>query len=130
MMTGQPYKSPEAAAAPAAAEKAQTTDGTQTTTTVPVSSSAAAVRGVSTVSARLQRQRLANQLYKDAWTAIDPSLKGSITPRELLDKVAPLAGLEGNITDADLEDMMGGPSADGEAKITCKSDDVAQPSQG
>lgn len=114
MMTGQPYKSPETVA-PAAGEngQAQQTDGMPST----VSSSAAAVRGVSTVSARLQRQRLANQLYKDAWMTIDPTLKGSITPAELLDKVAPLAGLD--ITDADLQEMVD-PSVNGDGRITCE----------
>lgn len=121
MMTGQPYKSPEAAApAPAAAGEKETVDGTQTSATS-LSDAAAAVRGVSTVSARLQRQRLANQLYKDAWTAIDPSLKGALTPDELRDKVAPLAGLEpGSLSDVDLEEMMGGPAAHGDGRITCK----------
>lgn len=146
MMTGQPYKSPEAAAAPAAAQEAPAQaaaatddDGTQTTSTTEtttlgtsqepapalVSPSAAAFRGVSTVSARLRRQRLANQLYKDAWAAVDPSLGRALTPRELRDQVAPRAGLEaGDLTDADLEAMMGGGSlpADGEeGTITCKS---------
>lgn len=141
MMTGQPYKSPEAAAAappaaPAAQEDAAATDddGTQTSTTTLgtrqepapalVSPSAAAFRGVSTISARLRRQRLANQLYKDAWAAVDPSLGRALTPRELRDQVAPRAGLEaGDLTDADLEAMMGGPlPADGEeGTITCKS---------
>lgn len=142
MMTGQPYKSPEAAAAPAAAQEAPAQaaavatddDGTQTSTTTLgtspepapaalVSPSAAAFRGVSTVSARLRRQRLANQLYKDAWAAVDPSLGRALTPRELRDQVAPRAGLEaGDLTDADLEAMMGGPPADGEeGTIMCKS---------
>lgn len=122
MMTGQPYKSPDAATPAAAGEKETVTvDGTQTSA-ISLSDAAAAVRGVSTVSARLQRQRLANQLYKDAWTAIDPSLQAALTPEDLRDKVAPLAGLEpGSLSDADLEEMMGGPAvANGQGRITCK----------
>ncbi|KUI60823.1 Calmodulin [Cytospora mali] len=87
MMTGQPYKSPEPAAA-TTGEKKTEIDGTLNITV----SSAAAVRGVSAVSAKLQRQRLANQIYKDAWMEIDPSLKGSITPTELK-QVAAKTGL-------------------------------------
>lgn len=113
MMTGQPYKSPDAVAAPAA--KAGT-DGMPSTPTG-TSSSAAAFRGVSTVSARLQRQRLANQLYKDAWTAIDPTLKGFITPGELLDKVVPqVRGLD--VTEADLQELVD-PSVEN-GRITCE----------
>lgn len=112
MMTGQPYKSPEV---PAAASPAEKTDGTQPAVAANANA-AAAVRGVSTVSARLQRQRLANQLCKDAWTASDPTLKGTLTPRELLDKVCPLAGLT-DVTEADLEELHG---VGDEGGITCK----------
>lgn len=111
MMTGQPYKSPEAAG-PAAGES-----GEQVQTDGMPSTSVAAVRGVSTVSARLHRQRLANQVFKDAWMVIDPTLKGSITAGELLDKVAPRAGLD--MTDADLQEMVD-PSANQDGRITCE----------
>ncbi|ROV93864.1 hypothetical protein VMCG_08770 [Cytospora schulzeri] len=101
MMTGQPYKSPEpgAAAAAAAGEYKTETDGTPSIAV----SSAAAVRGVSTVSAKLQRQRLANQIFKDAWLEIDPTLKGSIPPTELK-QIAAKTGLV--VTDPDLEEMV------------------------
>ncbi|KUI64238.1 Calmodulin [Cytospora mali] len=104
MMTGQPYKSPEPAAA--TGEKKTETDGTLNITV----SSAAAVRGVSTVSAKLQRQRLASQIYKDAWMEIDPSLKGSITPTELK-QVAARAGLV--VNDSDVEEMVDPTNGEG-----------------
>ncbi|ROV97168.1 hypothetical protein VPNG_08789 [Cytospora leucostoma] len=110
MMTGQPYKSPEpdtSVARPRDNEKE--TGGTPSE----VVSSAAAVRGVSTVSAKLQRQRLANQIYKDAWIEIDPSLKGLITPTELK-QVAAKAGLA--VTDSEIEGMVY-PANGGEVRI-------------
>lgn len=89
MMTGQPYKSPEQPA-PAATTTGETKsdEGTPISTSQ-VSGSVGALRGVSTISAKLKRQRQANQVYKDAWMATEPTLKGSITPSELLWKVAP-----------------------------------------
>lgn len=111
-MTGQPYKSPGTAVA--AGENKAETEGT---TSIAVSS-AAAVRGVSTVSARLQRQRLANQIFKDAWLEIDPSLKGSITPAELK-QVAAKTGLP-TVTDSDIEDMVDPIAGEGR-NISCKN---------
>ena len=111
MMTGQPYKSPESAAA-AGGDKTET-DGTPGLAV----SSAAAVRGVSTVSAKLQRQRLANQVYKDAWMAIDPSLKGLLTPAELK-QTAARAGLV--VADSEVEEMAD-PAKGEEASISCES---------
>lgn len=92
MMTGQPYKSP----APAA-----TTEGTPSTTTT----SAAAIRGLSTMTARLQRQRNANQVYKDAWTALDPSLEAVLSLAQLAQVVERVPGL--GVTEADLEELVG-----------------------
>ena len=113
MMTGQPFKSPEPAAAAAAAGGGKTeTDGTPSI----VVSSAAAVRGVSTVTAKLQRQRLANQIYKDTWKEIDPSLKGSITPTELK-QVAARIGLV--VTDSDVEEMVDPANAEGLVSCEC-----------
>lgn len=112
MMTGQPYKSPEPAtgiASPRNNDKE--TGGTPSE----VVSSAAAVRGVSTVSAKLRRQRLANQIYKDAWMEIDPSLKGLITPTELK-QVAAKTGLA--VTDSEIEEMAD-PANGGEVRIPC-----------
>lgn len=97
MMTGQPYKSPEPAAAAVGEDKTKT-GGTPSIAV----SSAAAIRGVSTVSAKLQRQRLANQIFKDAWMEIDPSLQGSITPTELK-QIAAKTGLV--VTESDVEEM-------------------------
>lgn len=107
MMTGQPYKSPEAA--PAAEETAATTktEGTPSTTVH------SAVRGVTALSARLRRQRLANQVYKDAWTATDPTLEASISPDELAVVVA-AAGLA--VDGADLAELVESSSGG----ITCK----------
>lgn len=80
MMTGQPYKSPEQPAAATAGET-KSDEGTP--------NPFQAIRGVSALSAKLKQQRVANQVFKDAWLAIEPTLKGSITPSELLWKVAP-----------------------------------------
>lgn len=124
MMTGQPYKSPEAPAA-----TATTAAGTQEAsaaeegmpspplTSPGISATGAALRGVSTFSAKLQRQRLANQVYKDAWRASEPTLTGSITPAELLGKVVPaVPGLvveEGDVAAlVDPEDAAGGISCE------------------
>lgn len=109
MMTGQPYKSPEQPASAAAGET-KSDEGTPTVSSI--------ARGVGTMSAKLKRQRLANQVFKDAWLATEPTLKGSITSSELLWKVAPLVpGLlinEGDIADlVDLEDAAKG--------ITCEA---------
>lgn len=110
MMTGQPYKSPEPAAA--AGEGTTTgTDGTQAS----IVGSVAAFRGVSNVSALLKRQRETNRVFKDAWLEIDPTLKGSITPGEM-EQVATKAGLV--VTAADVEGMI--DPANGEGKITCE----------
>lgn len=105
MMTGQPYKSPEPAAATTG------TDGTQAS----IVGSVAAFRGVSNVSALLKRQRETNRVFKDAWLEIDPSLKGSITPSDL-EQVASKAGLV--VTADDVEGMT--DPANGEGKITCE----------
>lgn len=95
MMTGQPYKSPET--------KAECTH------------SAAAVRGVSTLSARLQRQRLANQVFKDAWAAVDPTLK-NLLALEQVRGVAEAAGLV--VGEEELAELKG----EGEEQmISCKS---------
>lgn len=110
MMTGQPYKSPEPAAA--AGENNTETDDTPRVAV----SSAAAVRGVSTVSAKLQRQRLANQIFKDAWMEIDPSLKGLITPAEMK-QVAAKTSLV--VTDSDVEEMVDPASGEG-LNISCE----------
>lgn len=112
MMTGQPYKSPEPAAA-AGGNKTTETDGTPSISV----SSAAAVRGISTVSAKLKRQRLANQVYKDAWVAIDPSLKGLLTPAELKQLAA---GIGLALTDSDVEEMVDPARGEG-ANISCES---------
>lgn len=138
MMTGQPYKSPEAA--PAAEEEDNNNkaeEGTPTTspaslplppppsspptsTSTSTSLSAAAVRGVSTMSARLQRQRLANQAYKDAWAAADPTLRALITPAELAG-VAAAAGL-GPLADEDVRGLLVAAGPDGEpgAAVSCE----------
>ncbi|KAL1849948.1 hypothetical protein Daus18300_013082 [Diaporthe australafricana] len=108
MMTGQPYKSPEPAAA---AGESTGTDGTQAS----IVGSVAAFRGVSNVSALLKRQRETNRVFKDAWLEIDPSLKGSITPSEL-EHVASKAGLV--VTADDVQGMI--DPANGEGKITCE----------
>lgn len=130
MMTGQPYKSPETAAAKEEEEEeeasvaAPTTTSeegnhTPTTTTSPASPSStfsAAVRGVSTISARLQRQRLANQVYKDAWATIDPTLEGSITPGEVA-RVAAAVGLE--LTAEDVQELID-PDDERGAVVSCE----------
>ncbi|KAJ4403855.1 hypothetical protein N0V82_010589 [Gnomoniopsis sp. IMI 355080] len=94
MMTGQPYKSPPAADAAAATTTTKASDeegmpSTSSLLTSPTTTAAGAMRGVTTISAKLKRQRLANQVYKDAWLATEPTLTGSITPDELLSKVVP-----------------------------------------
>lgn len=109
MMTGQPYKSPEPAAA--AGESAAGTDGTQAS----IVGSVAAFRGVSNVSALLKRQRETNKVFKDAWLEIDPTLKGSLSPGEV-EQVAAKAGLA--VTADDVEGMI--DPANGQGKITCK----------
>lgn len=111
MMTGQPYKSPETAA-----KKEDKAEGTPNPAS-PSFVSSAAVRGVSTISARLKRQRLANQVYKDAWMKIEPTLKGSITAGEL-EKIAAELGLE--VTEGDVEEMQVIDPSDGQGKITCE----------
>ncbi|KAK7712105.1 hypothetical protein SLS63_012529 [Diaporthe eres] len=108
MMTGQPYKSPEPAAA-AGESTAAGTDGTQAS----IVGSVAAFRGVSNVSALLKRQRETNKVFKDAWLEIDPTLKGSLSPGEV-EQVAAKAGL--SVTAEDVEGMI--DPADGEGKIT------------
>lgn len=113
MMTGQPYKSPGPAAAAAGPGKDKAQLGGPPSIAV---SSAAAVRGVSTVSAKLQRQRLANQIYKDAWMEVDSSLKGSITPTELK-QVAAKTGLA--VTDNDLFEMVDPAHGEG-VNISCE----------
>ncbi|KAF3765184.1 EF-hand [Cryphonectria parasitica EP155] len=121
MMTGQPYKSPEPAAAAVTTtttEEETKTEGTPPGTTAalksPTSAGAGAVRGLSTMSARLQRQRLANQVYKDAWAATDPTLKASLS-RDELAAVAARAGL--SVTGADLEELVDPAEGEG-ARIT------------
>lgn len=95
MMTGQPYKSPAAAEDTSAQASDEGMKNDCSDATLPLSPTsltsptAAALRGVSTISAKLKRQRLANQVYKDAWLATEPTLTGSITPSDLLWKVAP-----------------------------------------
>lgn len=122
MMTGQPYKSPEPAG-----EQAQTKatevpavaeEGTHPPEPNPASPSfSAAARGLSTLSARLQRQRQANQVYKDAWAAIDPSLKGSIAPDAAdLAGVAAAAGLD-PLTDEDVRELV--DPEDERGGVTC-----------
>lgn len=101
MMTGQPYKSPEAA------PKAECNIAP------PSANSAAAVRGVSTLSARLQRQRLANQVFKDAWAAVDPTLKG-VLGVEQVRGVAQAAGLA--VADEEFGELKG----EGQEGITCE----------
>lgn len=131
MMTGQPYKSPET---PAAGDASATT-GTTTTTkasdegmpspltsptspTSPTTTAAGALRGVTTISAKLKRQRLANQVYKDAWMATEPTLTGSITPSELLGKVVPaVPGLV--VEEADVAALV--DPEDAGKGITCES---------
>lgn len=110
MMTGQPYKSPEPAAA-AGESTAAGTDGTQPS----IVGSVAAFRGVSNVSALLKRQRETNKVFKDAWLEIDPTLKGSLSPGEV-EQVAAKAGLA--VTAEDVEGMI--DPANGEGKITCE----------
>lgn len=110
MMTGQPYKSPEPAAA-AGESAAAGTDGTQAS----IVGSVAAFRGVSNVSALLKRQRETNKVFKDAWLEIDPTLKGSLSPGEV-EQVAAKAGLA--VTTDDVEGMVDPASGDG--KITCE----------
>lgn len=112
MMTGQPYKSPEPAAA-AGESAAAGTDGTQASKIV---DSVAAFRGVSNVSALLKRQRETNKVFKDAWLEIDPTLKGSLSPGEV-EQVAARAGLA--VTAGDAEGMI--DPASGEGKITCET---------
>lgn len=114
MMTGQPYKSPGTAAA--AKKEEVTAEGTPNPAS-PTFVSSAAVRGVTTLSARLQRQRLANQIYKDAWIKIEPTLKGSITVGEL-EKIAAEIGLD--VTEGDVEEMRVIDPLDGQGKITCE----------
>lgn len=124
MMTGQPYKSPpEPATETAATTKSEEGRATTTTTTItpplssPIAAASAAFRGVSTLSAKLQRQRLANQVYKDAWLATEPTLKGSITPAELLGTVVPaVPGLV--VAEADLGGLV--DPEDAGRGITCK----------
>lgn len=127
MMTGQPYKSPEQPAEAAAAGETTTKSDDDGTPSIavendndhvqPSSSSTAGAFGVSTISAKLKRQRLANQVYKDAWLATEPTLQGSITPSALLWKVAPaVPGLVVNEEDiAELVDP-----GDAERLITCE----------
>lgn len=110
MMTGQPYKSPEPAAA-AGESPAAGTDGTQAS----IVGSVAAFRGVSNVSALLKRQRETNKVFKDAWLETDPTLKGSLSPGEV-EQVAAKAGLA--VTADDVEGMI--DPANGEGKITCE----------
>lgn len=131
MMTGQPYKSP-APAADTTTNQASDVEGmhndkvttdentmplSPTTTPSLTSPTAAAFRGVSTISAKLKRQRLANQVYKDAWLATKPTLTESITPSELLWKVAPaVPGLV--VEEADVAALV--DSEDAAKGITCK----------
>ncbi|KAG8166717.1 hypothetical protein KVR01_002406 [Diaporthe batatas] len=103
MMTGQPYKSPEPAAAAAGS------DGTQAS----IVGSVAAFRGVSNVSALLKRQRETNKVFKDAWLKIDPTLKGSLSPGQV-EQVAAQAGLA--VTTDDVGGMVDPIS--GQGKIT------------
>ncbi|CAN8100710.1 unnamed protein product [Discula destructiva] len=77
MMTGKPYKSPE----PPVEGETEADNGTP--------NPFQAIRGVSAMSSRLKQQRLANQVFKDAWMSVEPTLRGSITASELLLKVAP-----------------------------------------
>lgn len=111
MMTGQPYKSPEKVEGGDSSK----TEGTPSTSPASPSFSAA-VRGVSTISARLQRQRLANQVYKDAWTASDPTFRGTVTPAEL-EKVAAAVGLE--LTAEDVQELIG-PDAGHDGVVSCE----------
>lgn len=116
MMTGIPYKSPDQPGSTAAAEETKSDEGTPSTTPA-LASSAGALRGVSTVSAKLKQQRLANQVYKDAWLATEPTLKGSITSSELLWKVAPaVPGLV--INEEDIAELVD-PEDEGRG-ITCE----------
>ncbi|KAH8753829.1 hypothetical protein F5883DRAFT_189119 [Diaporthe sp. PMI_573] len=108
MMTGQPYKSPELAAA-AGESTEPAADGTQAS----IVGSVAAFRGVSNVSALLKRQRETNKIFKDAWLEIDPTLKGSLSPGEV-EQVATQAGL--TVTADDVEGMI--DPTNGEGKIT------------
>ena len=110
MMTGQPYKSPEPAAA-AGESTEPAADGTQAS----IVGSVAAFRGVSNVSALLKRQRETNKIFKDAWLEIDPTLKGSLSPGEV-EQVATQAGL--TVTADDVEGMI--DPTNGEGKITCE----------
>lgn len=113
MMTGQPYKSPEPAAA---AGESAGTDGTQAS----IVGSVAAFRGVSNVSALLKRQRETNKVFKDAWLEIDPTLKGSLSPGEV-EQVAAKAGLA--VTADDVEGMI--DPANGQGKITCENSAIS-----
>lgn len=124
MMTGVPYKSPESA--PKAEEiKVVAEEGTHplpSESSNPASPTfGAAARGLSTLSARLHRQRLANQVYKDAWAAIDPSLKGSIAPDTRaggdLAKVAATVGLD-PLTDEDVRELVDPEDENG--GVTCE----------
>lgn len=124
MMTGQPYKSPAAAVdtSAQASDEGMNNDNDAMLPLSPTSltsPTAAAFRGVSTISAKLKRQRLANQVYKDAWLATEPTLTGSITPSDLLWKVAPaVPGLV--VEEADVAALV--DPDDASKGITCEFD--------
>lgn len=118
MMTGQPYKSPEAPKEEQEQTKQAEESGTLTSPTSPTASlGAAAMRGVGTMSARLQRQRLANQVYKDAWAATDPSLERALSPAEV-EAVAARLGLE--VGEGDVEELLGRPDGGRDAGVSCE----------